>query len=163
MQSRHKYPPEELLFRIKVWCDLQERSQQEVRDKLYAWGLYRDECELTIATLIEENYLNEERFARAYVSGKFRIKRWGRNKILQGLKLKKVSSFCIKLGMHEINDEEYLQTMQQLLEKKWISISGGTAIEKQQKVGSYLLQRGFESELVWSALHDFSASKTKKR
>jgi len=162
MQSKQKYPPEELLFRIKVWCDLQERSQQEVRDKLYSWGLHREECEGTIATLIEENYLNEERFARAYVGGKFRIKQWGRNKILQGLKLKKVSSYCIKLGLQEINEEDYLQTLQQLLEKKWKMVSGGNMLEKQQKVGSYLLQRGFESELVWRELQEFSESKTKR-
>jgi regulatory protein len=160
MQKQRKYPPEELLFRIKVWCDRQERSQQEVRDKLYSWGIHRDECESTIGHLIEENYLNEERFARAYVSGKYRIKRWGKNKILQGLKLKRVSSYCIKLGFSEIDEDDYHITINQLIEKKNHLITAKSKLERQQKIGSYLIQRGFESELVWPAVKDFINSKS---
>jgi regulatory protein len=151
-----KYPKEQIPGRIKMWCDRQERSQQEVRDKLYSWGLYRNDCENLIVTLIEGNYLNEERFARAYVSGRFRIKRWGRNKILKGLKEKRVSTFCIRLGMAEIDDDEYLQTLEELIDKKLKLISSGSGLEKQQKVGMYLLQRGFESELVWPAVRKIS-------
>lgn len=152
VQQKLKYPKEEIPGRIKVWCDRQERSQQEVRDKLYSWGLYRDDCENLIVDLIEGNYLNEERFARAYVSGRFRIKRWGRNKILKGLQEKRVSTYCIRLGMAEIGEEDYQQTINQLIEKKLQLISAGTKLEKQQKVGMYLLQRGFEADLVWPAV-----------
>jgi regulatory protein len=156
VQQKLKYPKEEIPGRIKMWCDRQERSQQEVRDKLYSWGMYRDDCESLIVRLIEGNYLNEERFARAYVSGRFRIKRWGRNKILKGLQEKRVSTYCIRLGMGEISEEDYLNTIEQLIEKKLQLISSGSSLENQQKVGMYLLQRGFESELVWPAVRKIS-------
>src|SRR6056297_2179196 len=119
MQSQKRnYTPNEALARIRSWCDRQERSQQDVRDKLYSWGLHHDDVEELIAELIIGNYLNEERFARAYVSGKFRIKRWGRRKILDGLRAKRISDYCVQKGMEEIEEAEYLQTLHGLVDKK---------------------------------------------
>lgn len=150
-----KYGPAETLDRIKVWCDLRERAQQEVRDKLYSWGLHQQEVESLIAELIGGNYLNEERFARAYVSGKFRIKKWGRNKIVNGLKFKKVSGICIRLGLKEIDEDEYEEVIVDLIEKKSSKLREPSDYIRRQKVAAYLAQRGFESELVWPQIDRF--------
>lgn len=150
-----KYRLSEALDRIKVWCDLQERAQQEVREKLYSWGLHQQEVESLIAELIGANYLNEERFARAYVSGKFRIKRWGRKKIINGLKFRKISSHCIRLGLQEIDDQEYESVIAALIEKKAATTKDREEYIRRQKIASYLVQRGYESELVWPKIESF--------
>src|SRR5476651_1731742 len=93
------------------YCAYQERSQQEVRDKLYEWGLYPNAVENVIVQLIDGNFLNEERFANAYTRGKFNQKGWGKIKIKQGLKFKKVSDVLIKKALNSINGDDYLQTL----------------------------------------------------
>lgn len=149
-----KYSPFEARQKIKFWCDIQERAQQDVRDKLYQWGLHHDEVESMIADLITDNYLNEERFARAYVSGKFRIKKWGRNKIVNGLKFKKISNYCIRLALQEIDEEEYDQTIKYLVNKKSATIKISDAFLRKNKIAAYLIQRGFEPEMVWECIND---------
>lgn len=153
--QQRKYGPAETLERIKLWCDLQERAQQEVRDKLYDWGLHHDEVETCIVELITGNFISEERFARAYVSGKFRIKRWGRMKILNGLHQKKVSKHCVQLGLQEIDEQEYLQTAQSLIEKKFPLIKAQSDWERKQKLAAYLARRGYEIDVVWDQIDRF--------
>ncbi len=149
-----KYGPVETVQRIKQWCDLQERAQQEVRDKLYQWGIHRNEVESVIAELISGNYLNEERFARAYVSGKFRIKRWGRNKIVHSLKYKQISSYCIRLGLREIDEDEYSRVIHDLIEKKSNQVKSTNPLQHRHKIAAYLVQRGYEPDLVWQQLNN---------
>ncbi|WP_340152735.1 regulatory protein RecX [uncultured Marivirga sp.] len=139
------------------YCATQDRTQQQVRDKLYDWGLYGDEVEEVIAWLISEDFINEERFAQSYVRGHFRLKKWGRIKIKQGLEQKKISEYCIKVGMKEIDVEEYQDTIFKLLEKKWKTIKDSNQYIKKQKVVRYLLQKGFESDLVWSEIDNLKA------
>ncbi|WKV13009.1 regulatory protein RecX [Marivirga harenae] len=139
------------------YCATQDRTQQQVRDKLYDWGLYGDEVEEVIAWLISEDFINEERFAQSYVRGHFRLKKWGRIKIKQGLEQKKISEYCITVGMKEIDVEEYQDTIIKLLEKKWQTIKDSNQYIKKQKVVRYLLQKGFESDLVWSEIDNLKA------
>src|SRR3954468_25072028 len=103
------------LNKIRKYCAYQERSQQEVRDKLYALGLHRREVEQIISQLVTENYLNEERFAIAYAGGKFRMKQWGRNKIKAALQQKKVSDYCIRKALNEINEKDYRKALGKLI------------------------------------------------
>lgn len=105
------------LQKLKKYCAYQERSHSEVRTKLLSLEIYGDILEEVILDLVQDDYLNEERFARAYARGKHRIKKWGRNKITQGLKLKRVSDYCIKQAMTEIDQEQYELTLQQVLTK----------------------------------------------
>jgi len=144
--------PAQAKIKIAAYCAYQERCQQEVRDKLYTYGLHMEEVEDLISFMIEEGYLNEERFAIAFVGGKFRIKKWGRNKILQELKLRQISPNCIKSGMKEINPEEYWETLLGLAEKKWESLSDSDDFIRSQKVFRYLMTRGYESDLIQEAL-----------
>ncbi len=135
--------------KIEQYCAYQERSQQEVRDKLYDMGLHQQEVEELISELIGDNFLNEERFAIAYAGGKFRIKQWGKIKIKQHLKLKKVSDYCIKKALNNIPDNDYLQTLTALIEKKSKDIKEKDPYIFKHKLANYLASRGFETELIW--------------
>ncbi|MFZ6050707.1 regulatory protein RecX [Halocola ammonii] len=149
-----KYPPLETYQRIKKWCDLRERCQSEVRSKLYDWGLYSDEVENLIAKLISDNYLDESRFASAYVSGKYRIKHWGKNRIVRELKQRDISSYNINAALKEIDEDEYLRILDYLIEKKVEQVEGGKSeFERNGKIARFLINRGFEPDLVWQKIN----------
>ncbi|HEY9000561.1 MAG TPA: regulatory protein RecX [Mucilaginibacter sp.] len=136
------------LAKAEHYCAYQERSQQEVRDKLYEWGLHSTQVETLIAQLIQTNFLNEARFANAYAQGKFNQKGWGKQKIKQGLKFKKVSDVLIKKALNTINDDDYLSTLKQLLEKKVRLLGEKDPFKKRYKLHQYALSRGFENDII---------------
>ncbi len=141
--------PGQALQKAKHYCAYQERSHAEVKDKLYGFGLYKNDVEHIISTLIEENYLNEERFAIAFAGGHFRSKQWGRVKIKYQLKQKQVSDYCIKKALKTINEDDYLQTLQKLFEEKLKTLKSEKNIFiKKRKLQDFLLQKGFEVDLV---------------
>lgn len=142
------------LTKAENYCAYQERSQQEVRDKLYEWGAYPLIVESVISKLIENNFLNEERFALAYAIGKFRQKGWGRNKIKQGLKLKKVSEPLIKKALKSIDEDEYLEMLHRIIQKKEASVTEKESYKRKYKLHQYALSRGFENDLIGDILRD---------
>jgi len=142
------------LVKAQNYCAYQERSQQELRDKLHEWGVYPSIVEKVISTLIENNFLNEERFAIAYATGKLRQKGWGRNKIKQGLKLKKVSDPLIKKALKSIDEDEYLEMLRKIIQKKESYITEKESYKRKYKLHQYLLSRGFESDLIAEVLRD---------
>ena len=142
------YTQKQALIKAESYCAYQERCQQEVRDKLYSWGLHEIQVENVIADLIASNFINEERFAKAYAGGKFRIKKWGRVKISIELKRRKISTYCIKKGLAEIEEEEYIKTLQKVAEVKIKAMKERDSKKKKYKVMNYLLLRGFENDLV---------------
>ncbi len=142
------YTQKQALIKAESYCAYQERCQQEVRDKLYSWGLHEVQVENVIADLIASNFINEERFAKAYAGGKFRIKKWGRVKISIELKRRKISAYCIKKGLAEIEEEEYIKTLQKVAEVKIKATKERDSKKKKYKVMNYLLSRGFENDLV---------------
>lgn len=146
----HKYlSKEQALQKAKQYCAYQERCHAEVKEKLYSLGLYKKEVEELLSVLIEENYLNEERFAIQYAGGKFRIKHWGRVKIKQALKQKQVSEYCIKKALKGIDEKEYNATLQKLYEQKLKTLKTEKNIFiKKRKLQDHLLQKGFETGLV---------------
>ena len=144
---------EQALQKLKHYCGYQERTHQEARDKLYSFGLYKQEVEELLARLIEEDYLNEERFALAYAGGKFKMKGWGKIKIIQALKEKRISEYCIKKAMEEIDRTHYQSTINKFAIAKWSSLKSETNIFiKMRKTQDHLLQKGFEPNLVYSVL-----------
>lgn len=153
-KKKKTYTRSEALVKAAAYCAYQERTQQEVRDKLYEYGLYPDEVEELVSYLITENYINEERFARSYAGGKFRLKKWGRLKIRQGLKGHRLSEYCIRAGMSEIDDEAYDQTLTDLLEKKHLSLKEPDFLKRKQKLVAYALSKGYEQDLVWEKLKE---------
>ncbi len=136
------------------FCAYQERTQQEVRDKLYNLDLHRNEVEEILTELITEDFVNEERFSRAFARGKFNYNKWGRLKIKQALQLKGLSSYCQNAGLSEIEDSEYLSRVEHLLEKKLNSLKEEDTWVKKNKAARYLIGKGYESELVWNTLND---------
>ena len=151
-KPKKKLTPAQALIKAQMTCAYQERSQQEMRDKLYDWGLFSDAVENTIALLITDNFLNEERFAKAFAGGKFRIKKWGRIKIKIELKKRKISDYCIRKAMLEINDTDYTKTLKGIIAKKSKEIKGGKSQIRNYKIAQYAASRGFESDLIWDIL-----------
>ena len=140
---------EKAAVKIKRFCAYQERSHQEVRDKLCSLGVGRKDAESLLSQLIEEGYLNEERFAIQFAGGKFRIKQWGKRKIAQALKERKISPYCIKKSLQQIDEADYLKTLQKLAERKWEQLEGEQSpLAKKRKLQDYLLQKGFEYDLI---------------
>jgi regulatory protein len=144
---------QEIYQKITAWCAYQDRCHAEVRDKLYSYELKTDDINEIISKLIQESYLNEERFARSYAGGKFRIKKWGRKKILSGLKQKSVSPNCIKLGMQEIDEQDYELTMLMLIEKKNKELGKEkNDYIRNNKIAEYLIRKGYEPDMVWDII-----------
>ncbi len=153
MDDRKKiYDKKSAKVKIEQYCAYQERSQQEVRDKLYDMGLHKDDVENIITELIDNNFLNEERFAITYARGKFRIKHWGKIKIKQHLKQKKVGDYCIKKALALIDSNDYEKTIIQLIEKKNRELKESDTYIKKQKVIRYVVSRGFETDIVLSLI-----------
>jgi regulatory protein len=144
-----KFTPNQALPKIKQFCAYQERCHSEVKEKLYNYGLGKNDVEEIISKLIEDNYLNEERFAVHFAGGKFRIKQWGRIKIRYELKQKQVSDYCIKKALAAINDSDYQQTLGKLAEQKIKSLKGEKNIfTKRKKLQDHLRLKGYEGDLV---------------
>jgi len=140
---------EKALQKIGQFCAYQERNHKEVKEKLYSYGLYKDQVEELLSKLIQENFLNEERYAIAYAGGKFRAKDWGKNKIKYGLKQHQVSDYCIKKALKTIDDEEYVKTLQKLyLAKEKTLKSEKNIFIKKRKIQQYLMQKGYETSLI---------------
>ncbi len=144
--------PEQALMKLKQYCGYQERCHQDVKEKLYSLGLYKPDVEKLISQLIEENYLNEERFARLFAGGHFRQKQWGKQKIVYALRQKKLSEFNIKLGLTEIDPSEYERVAQKLIKTKWGMLKKEQYQNRAAKTTAFMLQRGFEPSLIQSLL-----------
>jgi len=141
-------------LKAEHFCAYQERCQLEVRDKLYSWGLFSNEVEEIIADLISDNFLNEERFALAYVAGKFRMKSWGKRKIKQGLAQKKVSERLIRDAMNSIDAADYYHTLFQLLEKKAALLAEKDGYKRKAKLAQYAVGKGYENDLIFDILNN---------
>lgn len=158
-KSQKKLTPLVALEKMRNWCAYQERAQQETRNKLWEYGLASDEIEQIISQLIQENYLNEERFAVAFAGGKFRIKKWGKNKIKQELKMRKVSDYCIQKALNQINGNDYFVTLEKIIVKKNQEIKESNKIKKQYKIIKYLMSRGFEQDVIMDAIKNLENEK----
>lgn len=142
--------PEQGLQKLKHYCAYQERCHQEVVEKLYELGIWKKEHDAIIATLIEENFLNEERFAIQFAGGKFRVRQWGRVKIRYELKQRQVSEYCIKKALKQIDEEDYLATLEKLAAQKYQSLRGVSHLVRKKKTMDYLIGKGFEPALMGS-------------
>lgn len=161
--SRIQHPtsritPVEALGKIQRYCAYQERSHQEVKYKLYSYGLTSDEVDEIISRLITDNFVNEERFAKAFAGGKFRIKKWGRNKIEHELESLGLTKNCISRGLKEIDAADYNKTLLALLKKKAIEVSAENLFAKRNKVARFAISKGYEPELVWEMVKDLVQS-----
>lgn len=147
--NNNKLTKEQALPKIKHYCAYQERSHREVKEKLYSFGLCKKDVDGLMSRMIEENYLNEERFAILYAGSKFRMNQWGKVKIKYALRQKQVGDYCIKKALNQISDGDYEKTLQKLFEQKLKALKGEKNLfSKKRKVQDYLLQKGYETEQV---------------
>lgn len=151
---KRSFTPTEAISKAQQYCAYQERSHQEVRNKLYSYGLWKNDVEEILTQLITDGFLNEERFAKAFAGGKFRIKHWGKNKIENELKFKGISKRCIQTGLREIDDLDYRKKLTQLIKKKNQTLSEPNPFKRRHKIGMFVIGKGYEAELVWSLLMD---------
>lgn len=142
------------LQKLERYCIYQDRCQQEVKQKMYQLGVYGDEAEDILIELIQHDFVNEERFAKAFVSGKYKIKRWGRILIINKLRAKGISNYCIQIALKEIDESQYLENLNYLIAKKKPSIKVNRAYQLNQKLATYLAGKGYESDLVWQVLNE---------
>ena len=155
MQNR-VYSLEEAKLKIERYCAYQDRCHYEVETKLKSFGLLPVTIDQIMLELIQNKFLDEERFARSFASGKHKIKLWGKKKIELKMKEKRVSSSCIRLGLSEIDDEEYIENLHRLVDLKWESESKlKKKFDRRGKVATYLMNKGYESDLVWEALEKY--------
>ena len=140
---------EEALARLQKYCAYQDRCHEEVRRKLVNLGVYGDRLEEVMAELIAGNFLNEERFARSFARGKFRMKNWGRIRIQMELKARRVSEYCIRKALDELPDDEYRVAAEKVIKQKFASAEEADAYKTRKKVVDYAIRKGYEPELVW--------------
>ncbi|GAB3575847.1 regulatory protein RecX [Spirosoma luteolum] len=140
------------LRKAAMFCAYQERTQQEVRDRLNEWGVWGDDAEEIIAELIQQNYLNEERFAKSFAGGKFRVKGWGRRKIKQHLQQRGITGYNLDQAMKEIEPDDYHTTLTDLLTRKRQSLRDDNPLVVKQKLFRFALSKGYESDLIWQVI-----------
>lgn len=146
---QQKFTPNQAYPKIKYYCAYQERCHSEVKEKLYSYGLSKQDTDLIVSNLIEENYLNEERFAIQFAGGKFRIKQWGRVKIKYELKQKQVSLYCIQKALAAIDEDDYLKILEKLTTTKLKLLkSEKNKFIKKKKFQDFLQMKGYEAQLI---------------
>lgn len=154
MKSIKTYTLEEAKRSLEHYCAYQERCHKEVNEKLYNMRMIPEAIDVVIVHLLEHDFLNETRFAKTYVRGKYHIKKWGRKRLEIELKKREISTYNIKEAFKEISEVDYLHTFHELAEKKANTIKETNVFKKRKKLADYLLYRGWESHLVYDKVND---------
>ena len=152
-QAKKTYTVEEALVKLQKYCAYQDSCHREVEQKLKQMHMIPEAIERVIVDLIQDNHLNEERFAKAYVRGKFSIKKWGKVRLTLELKQRQISQYVIKTALAEIDPEEYLQTFHKLAKKKALNMSESNPFKRKKKLADYLIYRGWESHMVYDKVN----------
>ena len=149
---------EEAKRKLEKYCAYQDRCHKEIENKLYEMRMIPEACEVIILHLMAHDFLNEERFSKSFARGKFRIKYWGKQRIIRELKQKEISEYNIKTALKEIDEGQYLEALQTLTEKKWVSIPEKDIYKKRKKTIDFLLRKGFESHLIYEEVNQLMRS-----
>ena len=143
MIPKKRIPLDEAIIKIRTFCNYRDRCHMEVCDKLYSMGLYKKEVDQVLLQMMDEDLLNEERYARSFARGYFRTKQWGKYRISMELKQRQIHDRLIETAMTEIDDEEYTATLKKLIEKKQKSLKEGSKLERKKKLTDHLLRKGY--------------------
>jgi regulatory protein len=155
VNSPKTYTVDEAQKRMEHYCAYQERCHKEVRTKLRSMRMIPEATDTIMVKLIEGNYLNEERFAKTFVRGKFRIKKWGKNRLVKELKFREISKYSIDKALGEIDEIDYYNTLDELIRKRIDQVKETNLYKKKRKVADYLLYRGWESHLIYEKLNEY--------
>jgi len=142
-----------ILSKAQAYCTYQERCINDLSIKLREWNIKDGVAEKIINKLVDDDYINEERFARNYAGSKFRIKKWGKNRIIYEMKRKCIPDLIVQIGLEEIEDEEYINAIKELLSKKSFTISEKDPLKRKQKLARFAIAKGYRSGLVWDILN----------
>ncbi|MAD97478.1 MAG: recombinase RecX [Flavobacteriaceae bacterium] len=154
MNSKPSYTVDEIKKKLEYYCVYQDRCHKDVEEKLREFFLIPEAKEEIIIHLIQENYLNEERFAKSFVRGKHNIKKWGRNRIKKELEFRDISAYSIKKGFQEIEEDDYYNTLLQLAEKKNGLLKETNEYQRKQKLKNFLFNKGYEYDLIAKAVKE---------
>ncbi|MFO8129581.1 MAG: regulatory protein RecX [Bacteroidales bacterium] len=146
----HEY----ILNKMRVFCNYQERCIQDVQRKLQSWNVTEKVSGEIILALEKEGLVDEERFARVYAGSKFRLNKWGRNRIAYELRKKNIPGLYIQIGLREIDDEEYIEALKQIISRKSFSLKEDNATRMKNKLAAYAVSRGYETSLVLDVLNE---------
>lgn len=152
--SKQVFTIEQIKRKLEQYCVYQDRCHKEVEKKLSDYNLIPEAKELILLHLLQENFLNEERFAKSFARGKFRIKKWGKPRIIRELKFRDISAYNIKTALKEIDEEEYVATLHELATKKNSTISEENIFKRKKKLVDFLQYRGYESNLIYEAVNE---------
>lgn len=155
--TKQVFTVEEIKRKIEQYCVYQDRCHKEIEKKLTEYNLIPEAKEYILLHLLEHNFLNEERFAKSFARGKFRIKKWGKDRIKRELKFRNISAYNIKTALKEINEQDYIATLYELVEKKNKLVTETNLYKRKKKIADYLLYRGYESQLVYQALQSIQS------
>lgn len=141
--------------KLRFYCRYQQRCQSEIKQKLFELGINKNDHDELISELIKENCLNDERFAAAFVSGRFRLKQWGKKKIQQGLKEKRVGDEIAQKALEQIDQKEYMAVLNKLAKERYASLKNEQYLIRKKKTMDYLMQKGYEVDLVKDSINNF--------
>jgi regulatory protein len=154
--EKNQFTKKEIQSKLEYYCAYQERCYKEVEEKLYSFSLNLSEKEEILTYLIEHNFINEERFAQSFVRGKHNYKFWGKNRIVNELKFRNISSRIITSALKEISEENYLENFHKLAEKHWNNITERKGPKKNKKFVDFLLRKGYETHLIYDKLDELN-------
>lgn len=154
MNPKKSFTVHEIKQKIEQYCVYQDRCHKEVEEKIKSFGLIPEAREMILLSLMNDNFLNEERFAKSFARGKFRIKNWGKQRIVRELKMRDVSSYNIKTALKEIDENDYLKTIYRITENRNAVISEPNHYKRKKKLVDFLLRKGFENELIFKTVDD---------
>ncbi|WP_340832906.1 regulatory protein RecX [Polaribacter sejongensis] len=152
MIKKKSFTVDELKRKLENYCVYQDRCHKEVEQKMREYKLIPEAREMILLSLMKDNFLNEERFAKSFARGKFRIKSWGKQRIVRELKFRDISVYNIKTALKEIDEKEYLQTIYRITENRNEVISESDIYKRKQKLIGFLMRKGFESELIYKVV-----------
>ncbi|MCK5440654.1 MAG: RecX family transcriptional regulator [Maribacter sp.] len=156
MPLKASYTIKEVTKKMESYCAYQERCHKDVTKKLREMGVIPEAIDQIVVHLIQENYLNEERFSQSFARGKFKIKRWGRIRIVNELKLRGISKYNITSALGEIEDSIYQETFDRLAQKRWGNLKETDIQKRKRKLADYLLYRGWESHMVYDKVNELN-------
>ncbi len=154
MQKKIFISIEEVKRKLERYCIYQDRCHKEVEQKMFEYDLIEEVKVEVLLHLMQHNFLNEERFAKSYARGKFRIKKWGKRRIIRELKFRDISDYNIKIALKEIDEEEYYQTLVEIATKRNNTISEKNKFKRKKKLIDYLMYKGFESDLIYDIVNE---------
>ncbi len=145
---------DEIKRKLEVYCVYQDRCHKEVEQKMFEYNLIPEAREIILLSLMKDNFLNEERFSKSFARGKFRIKSWGKQRIVRELKFRNISAYNIKTALNEIDDEEYIETINRITANRNEVISETNIYKRKKKLIDFLMRKGFDSNLIFETVNN---------